>query len=354
MSKSTQQLNLFSPLVKESDFHPNFKRIYSSPYFQCHRDCIQRWTEGFIDRDNKIIKEFQTTFNSSFWEFYLFNLFKEYGFNVAFDEHPDFLLKNSNKEIAVEAVVANNAQMAIPEWEINGRLEKIDDLCQDFTAFNQDAIIRLSNSIISKYKLYLNTYSKLTSVRGKPFVIAIAPFHSQFSYFCADVPIRALLYDYYVDEAALKKQPQLYPDNRPPTVHLKSVKKNDTVEIPLGLFNDNNMSEVSAILFNPVATMGKVCALCKESFPHCDYYRIGLSPSGDVYSGLFSKNDFEETIFSGLQVYHNPYAKYKIPDDFFKNPEVIQCFGYGDDDTLLYDHYDNILMARFVHRFENS
>ncbi len=217
---STQKvLDLFSPQVAEKDFHPNFRCIYSSDNYRYHRECIQNWTKGFVDRDNKIVKEFQTTFNSSFWEFYLFKLFNEYGFNITLNEHPDFGLEIGGEELSVEAVTANNAQTTSPEWEKSGRVEKLDDLCQDFTDFNREAIIRFSNSITSKYKLYINTYSKLACLKNKPFVIALAPFHTQYSYFCADVPIRALLYDYYVDEAELRRNPHLYPDKRPPTVH---------------------------------------------------------------------------------------------------------------------------------------
>ena len=38
-----------------------------------------------MDRDNKIIKEFQTSFNSTFWEVYLYAVLKNYGLDVNFN-----------------------------------------------------------------------------------------------------------------------------------------------------------------------------------------------------------------------------------------------------------------------------
>ncbi|WP_232925945.1 hypothetical protein, partial [Pseudomonas syringae] len=48
--------------------------------YQC--DEILRCLEGFPDRNNKFVKEFQTTFNSIFWEVYLYMAFREYGFSL--------------------------------------------------------------------------------------------------------------------------------------------------------------------------------------------------------------------------------------------------------------------------------
>lgn len=61
-------LDLFKIQVKEDELHPNFIEITKDKYPYA-RDLLQSWTEGFIDRDNKIVKEFQTTFNSSFWNY---------------------------------------------------------------------------------------------------------------------------------------------------------------------------------------------------------------------------------------------------------------------------------------------
>ena len=64
--------------IKDIDvrkWHPKFKLLMNEKLqFFRERHLVSNWTEGFVDRDEKIIKEFQTTFHSSFWEFYLFAL----------------------------------------------------------------------------------------------------------------------------------------------------------------------------------------------------------------------------------------------------------------------------------------
>ena len=55
-------------------------------------------------------KEFQTTFNSTFWEVYLYRVFKE--LDIYIDWHypsPDFSLSKGENEFIVEAVVSNSA-----------------------------------------------------------------------------------------------------------------------------------------------------------------------------------------------------------------------------------------------------
>ena len=59
------------------------------------REIIEQWAEGFQDRDGKILKEFQTSFHSTFWEFYIFQLLKDMGLkdNIDFSKNkPDLFV----------------------------------------------------------------------------------------------------------------------------------------------------------------------------------------------------------------------------------------------------------------------
>ena len=60
------------------DLHDKYKLLnsYDGMFF---REIIEQWAEGFQDRDGKILKEFQTSFHSTFWEFYIFQLLKDMG-----------------------------------------------------------------------------------------------------------------------------------------------------------------------------------------------------------------------------------------------------------------------------------
>ena len=73
-------LQLFEKQFGSEDInlHEKYKLLRDDPLAKYKRDILLQWTEGFIDRDNKIIKEFQTSFHSAFWEFYLFNYFKNF------------------------------------------------------------------------------------------------------------------------------------------------------------------------------------------------------------------------------------------------------------------------------------
>jgi hypothetical protein len=60
-------MDLFTPIVGEAEQNPNFRTI-SKQSNQFNLDVVNGWASGFQDRDGKFVKEFQTTFDSSFWE----------------------------------------------------------------------------------------------------------------------------------------------------------------------------------------------------------------------------------------------------------------------------------------------
>ncbi|AXI08430.1 hypothetical protein CUC15_05640 [Oceanobacillus zhaokaii] len=89
----------------DSKLHSKFNIINSLPQ---HKNVIQDWSEGFEDRDNKIIKEFQTTFHSSFWEIYLYAVFKKLDYFIDMSvSRPDFILYKNNQKVLIEATTAN-------------------------------------------------------------------------------------------------------------------------------------------------------------------------------------------------------------------------------------------------------
>lgn len=82
------------------------------------RAVLNKWIDGFPDRDNKFAKEFQTTFNFSFWEIYLYELFRTYGYDMDWTyASPDFLVTTPYGAIVVEAATANAAMGKVTEWE---------------------------------------------------------------------------------------------------------------------------------------------------------------------------------------------------------------------------------------------
>jgi len=63
-------MDLFAIITDPKKLHKNFLNVIGEPEDYA-RNVLLNWAEGFIDRDGKFLKEFQTSFNSSFWELYL-------------------------------------------------------------------------------------------------------------------------------------------------------------------------------------------------------------------------------------------------------------------------------------------
>src|SRR4051812_47609499 len=97
-------LDLFTPCVPLAQQSPNFTRV-ATERDDAVRNVILDWAEGFSERDGKFVDEFQRSFNSSFWELYLFAVLKSLGIKVdlSFDA-PDFVAREAG--LAIEAVRA--------------------------------------------------------------------------------------------------------------------------------------------------------------------------------------------------------------------------------------------------------
>ena len=307
-------LDLFAPQVERDKMHHNFLTIVEEPY-PFARNLIQSWANGFQDRDNKFVKEFQTTFNSSFWELYLFSVFKKYGFLIDFSkDSPDFVITKPY-EISVEAVISNNAKNSIPEYERKIDLKNIPNKEE----IVRTATIRLANAILYKYKnKYLESYSQKEYVGDKPFILAVAPFEQPFFWEQTNCAINHVLY-------GLKGFEFRNPNNRIATEVTKCIlepfiEKDNGAEIQLGFFADTQMQEVSAVLFSNVATFGKVRALTKNEDPRNMLFAFSKFNAKDVHpcTGILPKQLYSESLESGLCLYLNPFAKYPLPDDFVK------------------------------------
>lgn len=317
-------LNLFKDITElsEEELHPKFKLIRDQITIAGEREIISEWVEGFTDRDNKIVKEFQTSFHSSFWEFYLYRVFVEAGFTIDFSRNrPDFIIEKPYA-INVEAVVAEIKQDGRKESErtlddILGMLEPPWSI-DNYEEFINEAITRHSNSISSKRDKYTKSYSKCDWInRNTPFVIAMCSF-SQVNYGKEfHYPLLALLYGYYFN-----------PKNNGFDKVDEILKPGTSSSIPIGVFNNSDMEDVSAIIYSCTLTLGKLASLSKSQ----------RKSTGDFSQVFVVRHDFEpphykvqdvspeipEELSDGLFVFHNPHAKNKMPYEAFKNTNAVQ------------------------------
>jgi len=335
-------MDLLTPLFDDGKLHQHFKTISDGRVGRHYqRDEILRWLEGFPDRDNKFVKEFQTTFNSSFWEIYLYAVFREYGLALDWTHAaPDFLVTAVDATFTVEATTANHAADRAPEWGKPLTPEFFDSV--DFNELNRIAIIRLANAFMSKSKKYQEKYTSHAHVKGRPFVLAVAPFEQPGFHLQAYRPIEALLFDHYVDEAEYLANPERFP-NGPLTKSLGSVEKDNGAEIELGFFQNPRFSHISAVIFSHLATWGKVDAMCGN--PDAIINSIWLTHKG-MRPVVARASAGPEKITDGLRIYHNPYAIHPLPLEVFRREGVVQLWADSNEHALLHEQADNCLQSR--------
>ncbi|UVL10538.1 hypothetical protein LOY39_07535 [Pseudomonas rhodesiae] len=341
-------MDFFTPVVEEAKQNKNFKSVLAG-FRAAERELFTEWAKGFEDRDGKIVKEFQTTFNSSFWEVYLHACFREYKFSQDWkNATPDFCLSSNGYEFIVEATTGNAAQGKPNEWDKTYSPEELKSV-RRFRDLNKEAIIRLSNAIVGKARRYDEFYKTLSYVQGKPFVIAVAPYEQPHFNLQYDRPIRALLYDYYVDEDAYLDNPALYP-NGPPAINLGYVEKENGSEVPLGIFDSSEMIDVSAVVFSCVATWGKLSAMSTNNETVTQVMSLWATPSlGVPEERVGPPSECGETILDGLQVFHNPNAKFPLSPEVFRNDRVVQHYFDESSGEWIYEGRLNSLHYRQVY-----
>ncbi len=313
------QLDLWTACVAPERFHPNFRRILNAQRYRAERDVVSSWSEGFNDRDGKLVQEFQTSFNSSFWELYLHSAFKAFGFSVDMSRpRPDFLVTAPSGLLAVEATTANHAEGYKQEWNKDPSID-LQEL--DPYEIVRSASLRLSNAIDSKARKYRREYSTLPHVAGVPFVLCVAPFDQPYFFVQNDNAIRRVLYK--IDEPIWTDNDR---DGRRTIwghAEVGSATKDSGTDIGFGLFTDDRCADISGILFSTVATFCKVRALARDDsvdvwFESVRYNDHGTQPR----RSLDHRSRYKETILDGLSLYINPFARRPLAARDFLSPHV--------------------------------
>ena len=316
-------MDIFEDLkLNEDKLHTKYKIIRDTLQFTGEQEILKDWVKGFEDRDNKIVKEFQTTFHSTFWEFYLYAVFKELNFEIDFTkDRPDFIVKSPYK-LYIEAVVSNIKQNGEQESErtFDDILSMLEPpfLQKNFYKELDESIVRHSNAILSKSKKYLNEYSKLDHIEDDvPYIVALSGYDqinygNQYIY-----PLMALLYGAYYDI-----NDDTY--NRKEFI----LKPNSQAEIPLGFFRNNNMEHISAIIFSATLTLGKLTSLSlsqNKSFLKTNFVITVRHDTDKPHwqPQVIDENNPEE-LTDGLFIFHNPFAKNKLDTRIFENKGIMQ------------------------------
>ena len=328
-----KDINLFKPLVNQEEQHSHFKYLLKKENYKI-KDILTEWAIGFKDRDNKFIKEFQKTFNSSFWELYIYKCLRELSYQVDFEKSsPDFISYTSYSTLCIEATTANEAKDDDPEWTKESLEKRKNKSHKEFLNY---ATFRLLTAITSKGEKYKDSYMKLEHVQKKPFIIAVAPFEQSMFSNQNNNAINRVLYAKGFDDQKMCE------------VNIPYTEKNDGTKLELGIFRNDKYSDISAIIFSTTATISKVitqtdikCKVRTTKFKEI----TSIEEMKDLYS-IVENIDYKEEILDGLQVHHNPYAKIPLDTREFDNYYITHYFYNIEDNYIIVNQNKNTLVSR--------
>lgn len=370
MGGISYHMNIYDHVKNLSDkrVHDKFRLLRDEFNLLNEKELLQSWTFDMVDKDHKMVRQFQESFHSCFWEFYLFAVFKELGF-ILDQSHqiPDFIVRAPSK-FYVEAVVSNIKE--------SGKKESLRNICDiydllippymydKFYSDLDESITRASNSLnikLSKYKSeYSCNYGWINN--NLPFVIAICSF-DQINYGREYIySMFALLYGAYYDTYSNGYE------------HRDSIIKPGTKDstIPLGVFVNNSTkdeySDISAVIFSCSLTLGKLTSLTisegKKSFNRVSLIRKNILEN---YYYIQNVSDLSpEQLSDGLFVFHNPNAKNKLDENLFINSAVTQFYYENNEINVngnmcpivvrhnipsFLDEYDNLIVQDAVQKY---
>ncbi|NWA25752.1 glycosaminoglycan attachment site [Pseudomonas gingeri] len=331
-------IDIFNSKTAPEKQHLIYKMLMEDR-FKPEQEVLKHWADGFEDRDGKFIIEFQTTFESSFWELYLYAVLKELGCTTDMQYHtPDFVVEGPFP-FGLEAAIARpEEKTGKPAFGYSR-----EDLPDDFTDFNIQSTLRICNSFDSKIKRYRNYYSNLPHMQHRPYIIAIASFDRPAAHLASTRPILAALYGLYHDEAATNIN-----DESVVSYNVYSAPKTEKTNIPVGLFCDNSYPEVSAVIYSCLATWGKVRALADNPDAQTTY--TTFHPNENSITPTIKRTlkiNYTEHLMDGLFILHNPYATNPIPKGVLSHPRVCEI-NVAPDGELLIDSPEDFLLIRML------
>ncbi|AWC79933.1 hypothetical protein M4Y22_004843 [Serratia marcescens] len=367
-------MNLFNVIETEAPLCEEFKIILEDPYYKPVHKVLQSWGEGLLERSGeqrKFVVEFQTTFNSSFWELYLNKSFKELGYSVDYTkDRPDFCVTTPDGyKFNVEAVISDRSKVLTEQ-------EKY----MDEETYAQHSTIKLIGKLKDKKDLFTGTekkknpYSSLEHVKDKPFVIAIAPFDSNMSLNQNNTMINRVLFGIEPPDSndfSFGKQRSV-----------SSIYKPNGSPIEVGIFTNDSYKEISAVIFSTTGTLGKAIVesgtsrlvratrfktmgvnefaskegrqahrlsrynyLITQRFVHDEQFF-----GSDVI--ICHSSEWTETHLDGLHIYYNPFATTPLDPKIFHAKEITHNFYDIERQEPNMQHPDGALISRQV--FEPS
>lgn len=325
-------MDLWATELPIERLHPHYRSMAACP---ADRACLDRWVEGFEDINNNIVHEFQTKFSPAFWEFYLYRMFLSMGLTVERPaDRPDFVVIASKEDFAVEAKVTEAGPSGDPVWM------PMDEVPLDREEFYDQTSAKLSGAISTKLR-HFRTYANEPAVKGKAFILCLNPYDSPHFVMQGFGALTRVLYQYCDPTFDIDENGEMVETGHR---RVESFTKPSGAVVPFGVFLDPANSELSAVYFNPRATVSKLVAEPKRnSHPKELVIAEWYHPTdGTMRSEQVHPSEYSETMADGGYLMLNAYATHPIdPEPFFEQGVTICTF----------DDHSRVLTSRTPKRF---
>ncbi len=309
--------DLFAPITSVEKQHPYFTRLANDSAFVPAKAIINRMMPYFVDVDGNFVQQFQTTgFDARLWELYLNAYFvEEVLFIERTEKSPDFMVKKYGKTVAIEAVIVGRKKENPPRYFKT--ISELKTATQIRGEHQNEMPIKFGSPLYSKLQ---KKYWDLPHVQGHPLVFAIADFHDDQSMIWSSTALIDYLYgirhDFYYDE---NRKLIITP------LKIETHKAGDK-EIPSGFFLQPDSEFVSGVLFSASGTISKFNRIGRQAGyydPRVTMIRRGTCHNHDPNATM--PNFFQyvvdeksnETWAEGLSLFHNPNARYPVPEELF-------------------------------------
>lgn len=312
--------DLWSTDLPIERLHPHFRSVAANPI---ERACLDRWVEGFKDVNNNFVHEFQTKFAPAFMELYLYRLFLSLEFTVSRPaDRPDFVVDTPQGSVAVEAKVTEAGPGEAPVWT------PIHEVPMDREQFYERTCAKLTGAIVSKLKHY-RSYANEPAVKDKAFLLCLNPYDSPGFVMQGFGAITRVLYQYCDPTFTIDQNGRMVEAGHR---RVESFTKKNGAIVPFGVFLDPANTELSAVYFNPRATVSKLFADPKrQSHPNervlAEWYMVG---DGSLHVQDAHPSNYRETMGDGGYLLLNAYARHPLnPEPFFRQGVTICSFDAG-------------------------
>lgn len=321
---SNQGLNLFEIVVSEEKMHPYFTRLDRDTGFYPSKRVVIEVANHMNDIDGNFIEQFQSKngFDARLWELYLFAFLCEEQFEIVRDyDRPDFVIKKDDFEIGVEAVIVSRKKENPPKYLTLDRKSILMKNSKEIQEeVKNDMPLRFGSTLFSKLS---KEYWKLPHLKDRPLVFAIADFHDDKSMLWSHVSIIEYLYG--IKQSIISMENDSYKvENQKIEFYIKK----NGVKIPAGFFYQENVENVSGILFSATGTISKFTRMGVQAGfgnENQKILRFGdkIVLKEDFYSSerfVYEVSENCNEIWSeGVNLFHNPNAKKSIPIELFPN-----------------------------------